>query len=76
MSLVSTLAKVAIGVAVAKGVSTLVQGGAAAPSGGGGSRTPGGGSLQDMMGDLLLSLRHLCEPTRPYESAFAVFCLH
>jgi uncharacterized membrane protein YebE (DUF533 family) len=53
MSLVSTLAKVAIGVAVAKGVSTLVQGGAAAPSGGGGSRTPGGGSLQDMMGDLL-----------------------
>ena len=59
MSLVSTLAKVAIGIAIAKGVSSLAKAG----SGGGstGSGTPmgdsyspkSGGGLGDMMGEIL-----------------------
>ncbi len=67
MSLMGTLAKVAIGVAVAKGVGGMLKGGAGAqarpPSGGagngglfGGTHSPGGQSrsgLEDMMGDLL-----------------------
>lgn len=47
MSLMGTLAKVAIGVAVAKGVSTLTKGGQSA------GRGSSGGGLADMMGDLL-----------------------
>lgn len=65
MSLISTLAKVAIGIAVAKGVSQLAKGGAGtAQAGGAGRGTPmgdtfspqsggAGGGLSDMMGDLL-----------------------
>lgn len=51
MSLVGTLAKVAVGMAVAKGVSTLAKGASGKSSGGllGGA----GGGLGDMMGDLL-----------------------
>lgn len=49
MSLMGTLAKVAIGVAVAKGVSTLAKGSGGKASAGGG----GGGGLADMMGGLL-----------------------
>lgn len=47
MSLMGTLAKVAIGVAVAKGVSTLAKGSSGASSAG------AGGGLADMMGGLL-----------------------
>ena len=65
MSLVSTLAKVAIGIAVAKGVSHLAKNGAGgAQAGTAGRGTPmgdafspkgggAGGGLSDMMGDLL-----------------------
>ena len=65
MSLVSTLAKVAIGIAVAKGVSHLAKTGAGgAQAGSAGRGTPmgdmfspqgggAGGGLSDMMGDLL-----------------------
>lgn len=68
MSLVSTLAKLAIGIAVAKGVSQLAKSGAgSAQAGGAGRGTPmgdtisarrggaggAGGGLADMMGDLL-----------------------
>lgn len=54
MSLLKTLAKVAIGVAVAKGVSTMARNSQArTPSAG---RTPGGG-LEDMMGEILGSRR-------------------
>ena len=59
MSLVGTLVKVAIGVAIAKGVSTLAKGAQAAPSEGGGmfggttqASTPGGG-LGDLLGGML-----------------------
>lgn len=67
MSLGKTLLKVAIGVAVVKGMSSLAKGGAAeaGPSGGlvptGGQRPAGGqkpkGGLEDMMGDILGSGR-------------------
>lgn len=50
MSLMKTLAKVAIGVAVAKGVSTLAKG---AQSGRIGSGRTSGGGLEDMMGSIL-----------------------
>ena len=66
MSLISTLAKVAIGIAVAKGVSTLAKGGfgGGQTAGSAGNGTPmgdtfspksgsSGGGLSDMMGDLL-----------------------
>lgn len=58
MSLVSTLAKVAIGVAIAKGVSHVskngLPGAGTASSGSGRSSTPKqSGGLADMMGDLL-----------------------
>ena len=66
MSLISTLAKLAIGIAVAKGVSTLAKGGfgGGQTAGSAGSGTPigdrfspksgrSGGGLSDMMGDLL-----------------------
>lgn len=65
MSLVSTLAKVAIGIAVAKGVSHLAKNGlGSAQTGGAGRGTPmgdtfspqgggAGGGLSDMMGDIL-----------------------
>ncbi len=65
MSLVSTLAKVAIGIAVAKGVSSLAKAGQGGQlSGSAGRGTPmgdtfspqgggAGGGLSDMMGDLL-----------------------
>lgn len=65
MSLMGTLAKVAIGVAVAKGVGGMIKGGAGGSGGQtrgngglfGGEHSPGasrsGGGLEDMMGDLL-----------------------
>ncbi|MEZ5777708.1 MAG: DUF533 domain-containing protein [Paracoccaceae bacterium] len=58
MSLMGTLAKVAIGVVVAKGVGSMMQrGGATGSAGGsgpfGGSHSPKGGGLEDMMGDIL-----------------------
>lgn len=62
MSLVSTLAKVAIGIAVAKGVSSLAKAGRGSQSAGGGTpmgdtyspRQGGsGGGLGDMMGEIL-----------------------
>lgn len=67
MSLMKTLAKVAIGVAVAKGVSSMSGRGRAAPqrrssgggglldalTGGGNARSQGGGGLEDMLGSLL-----------------------
>ena len=57
MSLVKTLAKVAVGVAVAKGVSSLARGAAAGGSGGtvrtGGTRTGGSGSITDMLGGMM-----------------------
>ncbi len=62
MSLVSTLAKVAIGIAVAKGVSSLAKAGRSGQSAGGGTpmgdsyspqRGGAGGGLGDMMGDIL-----------------------
>lgn len=65
MSLISTLAKVAIGIAVAKGVSSLAKAGQGGQlSGSAGRGTPmgdtfspqgggAGGGLSDMMGDLL-----------------------
>lgn len=65
MSLISTLAKVAIGIAVAKGVSHLAKNGAGgAQAGSAGRGTPigdtyspqsggAGGGLSDMMGDIL-----------------------
>jgi uncharacterized membrane protein YebE (DUF533 family) len=62
MSLVSTLAKVAIGIAVAKGVSSLAKAGRGGGSAGGGTpmgdtyspRSGGaGGGLGDMMGEIL-----------------------
>ena len=63
MSLVKTLAKVAIGIAVAKGIGSMMQGGKTQTqttrrtgSGGmfGGERSPQrGGGLEDMMGDIL-----------------------
>lgn len=49
MSLMGTLAKVAIGVAVAKGVKSMSSGGGLL----GGASSSGGGGLQDMMGSLL-----------------------
>lgn len=49
MSLMGTLAKVAIGVAVAKGVSTMTRG----STGSARSRTASGGGLEDMMGAIL-----------------------
>lgn len=66
MSLVGTLAKVAIGVVIAKGVGSMIQkgrasggsSGGAAPEAGGGSvfggpYSPGGTGLEDMMGEVL-----------------------
>ena len=67
MSLMKTLAKVAIGVALAKGVSSMTNKGRAAPqrrssggggllealTGGGGSTRTQGGGLEDMLGGLL-----------------------
>ncbi|MFZ5750742.1 MAG: tellurite resistance TerB family protein [Pseudomonadota bacterium] len=66
MSLVGTLAKVAIGVVIAKGVGSMIQKGRApgGPSGGavpdagggsvfGGPYSPGGTGLEDMMGEVL-----------------------
>jgi uncharacterized membrane protein YebE (DUF533 family) len=50
MSLVGTLAKVAIGIAVAKGLSSM---GRSASAGTSSARTSGGGGLADMMGSLL-----------------------
>lgn len=60
MSLMGTLAKVAIGIAVAKGVGSMIQK-AGAGSGGtaggagpfGGPHSPAGGGLGDMMGEVL-----------------------
>jgi len=60
MSLMKTLAKVALGVAVAKGVGAMTNRGQAQPSGGGGlldaltgAGGQAGGGLQDMLGSLL-----------------------
>lgn len=54
MSLMKTLAKVAIGVAVAKGVSTLAKGSQSGRIGTGGSAGgSAGGGLADMMGSIL-----------------------
>ena len=60
MSLMKTLAKVAIGVAVAKGIGSMMQkGGQASAGGAGGSARHGGphspqpGGFEDRMGDLL-----------------------
>lgn len=65
MSLMGTLAKVAIGIAVAKGVGAVIQkagaGGSGGSSGGsagdggpfGGPHSPAGGGLGDMMGEVL-----------------------
>lgn len=54
MSLVKTLAKVAVGVAVAKGVSSLARGAAAGGSSRSGGATAGGsGSITDMLGGML-----------------------
>ena len=59
MSLISTLAKVAIGIAVAKGVSSLAKAGRGGQMAGGGtpmgdSYSPkSGGGLGDMMGEIL-----------------------
>lgn len=50
MSLVSTLAKVAIGVAVAKGVSSMMKGNSGTAAGAG---LPSGTGLEDMMGNIL-----------------------
>lgn len=50
MSLVSTLAKVAIGVAVAKGVSSMMKGSSGTAAGAG---LPSGTGLEDMMGNIL-----------------------
>jgi uncharacterized membrane protein YebE (DUF533 family) len=50
MSLVGTLAKVAIGIAVAKGLSSM---GRSASAGTSSASTSGGGGLADMMGSLL-----------------------
>ncbi|MFM2356710.1 MAG: hypothetical protein RLZZ528_2446 [Pseudomonadota bacterium] len=71
MSLVGTLAKVAIGIAVAKGIGGMMQGGSGGTtrtstrgSGGilGGSRSSGGaGGLDDMMGDILSGGRSTAE---------------
>ncbi|MDN5788852.1 MAG: tellurite resistance TerB family protein, partial [Pseudorhodobacter sp.] len=54
MSLVSTLAKVAVGVALAKGASYVAQNGLpGARTAGAGGGSVGGGGLADMMGGLL-----------------------
>ena len=62
MSLVGTLAKVAIGVVIAKGVGSMIQKGRAAGTGTtdagggsvfGGSYSPGGTGLDEMMGEVL-----------------------
>ncbi len=58
MSLMGTLAKVAIGVAVAKGVGSMMQKSGANSTGGGpfgGSHSPGGKGtgIEDMMGEIL-----------------------
>lgn len=62
MSLVGTLAKVAIGVVIAKGVGSMIQkgreSGTGTPNAGGGSvfggpHSPGGTGLDDMMGEVL-----------------------
>lgn len=58
MSLVGTLAKVAIGVAIAKGVSAMSQKSTASAGtgglfGGANSPKPAGGGLEDMMGSIL-----------------------
>lgn len=53
MSLVNTLAKVAIGVAVAKGVSTLARGSATRPSGSANRTGGGSGSITDILGDMM-----------------------
>ncbi|MEZ5910784.1 MAG: DUF533 domain-containing protein [Paracoccaceae bacterium] len=59
MSLMGTLAKVAIGIAVAKGVGSMMQKRDAGDAGSGGTfggpHSPGGagGGLEDMMGDIL-----------------------
>lgn len=61
MSLMGTLAKVAIGIAVAKGVGAVIQKAGAGSTGGtaggsgpfGGPHSPAGGGLGDMMGEVL-----------------------
>ena len=53
MSLMGTLAKVAIGIAVAKGVGSMMQRKGEGPFGGGASTGGRGGGLEDMMGDIL-----------------------
>jgi hypothetical protein len=53
MSLMGTLAKVAIGVAVAKGVGSMMQRKGQGPLGGGTSSGGRGTGLEDMMGDIL-----------------------
>lgn len=61
MSFVGTLAKVAIGVAIAKGVSTLAKGGSGTANAGGGmfgdapqgNQTTGQGGLEDILGGML-----------------------
>ena len=59
MSLMKTLAKVAIGVAVAKGVGSMMKRGAAQAGGSGSGQTYGGqhspepGGFEDRMGEML-----------------------
>ena len=53
MSLVSTLAKIAIGIAVAKGVSSLAKAGRGQSAGGMPQSGGAGGGLGDMMGEIL-----------------------
>lgn len=53
MSLVGTLAKVAAGVVVAKGVSGMMGGGARRQTAGGTSRGAAGGGLQDILGQMM-----------------------
>ncbi|MGB3316313.1 MAG: DUF533 domain-containing protein [Albidovulum sp.] len=53
MSLMGTLAKVAIGIAVAKGVGSMMQRKGEGPLGGGVSSGGRGSGLEDMMGDIL-----------------------
>lgn len=73
MSLMKTLARVAIGVAIAKGVSSMAKGSASRPTSGGssgggsifGGRTSSqsGGGLEDIMGDILSGGRTTGQPT-------------
>jgi uncharacterized membrane protein YebE (DUF533 family) len=53
MSLMGTLAKVAVGVAVAKGMSSLAKGSSGRSSGGLLGGASGGSGLEDMMGSIL-----------------------